>query len=71
MNVYAYIAAAIVLAGFGVYVYHWRKDKVDETPPPPPRENARPPPMSKPSVPKSAEQVFRETFPVMRPPPPA
>ena len=69
MNVYAYIAAAMVLAGVGVYLYLWRKDKVDETPPPR-RENARPPPASKSAAPKSAEQVFRETFPGMRVPPP-
>jgi hypothetical protein len=73
MNVYAYIAAALVLAGVGVYLYLWRKDKADETPPPsppPPRRNARPPPTSKSSAPKSAEQVFREAFPGVRVPPP-
>jgi hypothetical protein len=72
MNVYAYIAAAMVLAGVGVYLYLWRKDKSEETPAPPPpsRENARPPPASKSAAPKSAEQVFRETFPGTRVPPP-
>ena len=71
MNVYAYIAAAMVLAGVGVYLYLWRKDKAEETPPPPPlREDPRPPPASKSSAPKSAEQVFTETFPGVRVPPP-
>jgi hypothetical protein len=73
MNVYAYIAATLVLAGVGIYLYLWRKDKAEETPPQPPpsrRENPRPPPTPKQAPPKSAEQVFKETFPGMRVPPP-
>jgi len=69
MNVYAYIAATLVLAGVGVYLYLWRKDKAEETPPPrppPPRGNPRPPPTPKHVPPKSAEQVFKDTFPGMR-----
>lgn len=78
MNAYVYIAAAMVLAGGGVYLYLWRKDKAeaappprkDTPPPPPPRTNHRPPPSSasqaKPPSAKSAEQVFREAFPGVR-----
>lgn len=73
-----YLAAAIVLAGGGVYLYLWRKDKVkaapppprQDAPPPPPRVKHRPPPQSasqaKPPSSKSAEQVFREAFPGVR-----
>jgi len=80
MNAYVYLAAAMVLAGGGVYLYLWRKDKAEAAPPPPrqdmppppppPRANHRPPPPSasqaKPPSAKSAEQVFREAFPGVR-----
>ena len=78
MNAYVYLAAAMVLAGGGVYLYLWRKVKADaapppprqDAPPPPPRANHRPPPPSasqaNPTSSKSAEQVFREAFPGVR-----
>lgn len=76
MNAYVFLAAAMVLAGGGLYLYLWRKDKAEAAappprhdPPPPPRKDA-PPPRPKSASAKSAEQVFRETFPGVRVPPP-
>jgi hypothetical protein len=46
MNVYVYIAAAMVLAGVSVYLYLWRKDKADAAPPPPLQDAPPPPPPS-------------------------
>lgn len=76
MNAYVYLAAAMVLVGGGVFIYLWRKDKAEAAPPPrhdpppPPRKDAPPPPRPKSQAAKSAEQVFRETFPGVRVPPP-
>lgn len=76
MNAYVYIAA-IILAGVGVYLYLWRKDKAEAAPrppredtpprpPPPPRAKhcPQPPssPQAKPPSSKRAEQDFLEAL---------
>ncbi len=70
MNTYAIIALGLVVLGSGVYLYLLWKETAEDAPPPPPPPRAErrppPPPASPPKSSKTAEQVFRETFPGVR-----